>query len=89
MRKYCSKECQKGHWPIHKKACQSPLAQAKWLPGFVIEGRSSIHSGFEKLCLPRNLSWGNIPAFDCLKLGVNEGDDWNKDLDLCFVSKFY
>lgn len=84
-KKYCSKECQRIHWPLHKAFCQSPLTKETWLPKYVDENRCPDWLDDDKMSYWTNSSWGHLPAFDSLKLSANEGNDWNKDLDLCFV----
>lgn len=33
--------------------------------------------------------WGNVPAFDILRLGSNEGEDYSGDLHLLFAGEYY
>lgn len=32
--------------------------------------------------------WGNVPAFDILRLGSNEGEGYSGDLHLLFAGKY-
>ncbi|CZR65732.1 uncharacterized protein PAC_15632 [Phialocephala subalpina] len=72
---YCSRECQKAHWPIHKHDCKSPLMKSTWTPGwvrekrqptFVTDGPPMSQYGRKKYL------WGNVSAIDILNLGKNE-----------------
>ncbi|KAL7789378.1 hypothetical protein V8C37DRAFT_417967 [Trichoderma ceciliae] len=85
---YCSSDCQRSHWVLHKTDCKSPLGKKTWRPGWVLEGRkpafvregSAVQSGGKRYL------WGNIPAFDVLQLGSNEGDAYGRPLSLLFAA---
>ncbi|TGZ81524.1 hypothetical protein EX30DRAFT_363868 [Ascodesmis nigricans] len=82
--KYCSKECQKTHYKVHKSACKSPLSTASWAPGYTVQRRkpSFIASDNDEPLYspyghvqPKYL-FGNIPSFDHLKFaGVDTADE--------------
>ncbi|EKM78526.1 hypothetical protein AGABI1DRAFT_101197 [Agaricus bisporus var. burnettii JB137-S8] len=92
---YCSKDCQRVHWYIHKQDCKNPLLSESWRPGWVIEDRLPSFfdmgpiSQFERWTLNKfsgGLSlWGNMPAMDILNLRNNEAD-YTKDLSLAFIA---
>ncbi|KAJ5189293.1 hypothetical protein N7491_005621 [Penicillium cf. griseofulvum] len=77
---YCSKECQKEHWPTHKEDCKNIIAQDSWKPGWHTEKREPT---FLKKRDPSESNtnegriswWGAMPAVDLLKLDANEGQD--------------
>ncbi|KUI70772.1 Histone-lysine N-methyltransferase SMYD3 [Cytospora mali] len=88
--KYCSKECQTSHWPVHKKDCKSELLKSTWRPSWEREGRTPT---FMADGLPpfvpfgrAKFLWGNMPALDILKLQENEGVAYNKPLNLLFAA---
>ncbi|KAL5091758.1 hypothetical protein Trisim1_002572 [Trichoderma cf. simile WF8] len=87
---YCSSDCQKSHWALHKIDCKSPLGNEAWRPGWVLERRDpkfmvkfgSIFPSFsDNQCL-----WGNVPAIDVLQLESNEGVGYGKQLNLLFAA---
>ncbi|EPQ57739.1 hypothetical protein GLOTRDRAFT_37501 [Gloeophyllum trabeum ATCC 11539] len=87
---YCSKECQRGHWKIHKADCKDPLMASDWkpvwererrLPSFISsdnDGSASSPMTKERLATGLHL-WGNMPAIDLVNLEQNEK---NRDTDL-------
>lgn len=92
---YCSKECQKAHWSLHKQDCKNPLRSNDWDPAWLRECRSpmfvngmnasdilqeQMHGPFKGICL-----WGNIPAMDLINLHDNE-NDVTKDFNIAFVA---
>ncbi|KAJ5835629.1 hypothetical protein N7447_001655 [Penicillium robsamsonii] len=76
---YCSKECQKEHWPTHKEDCKNSLAQDSWKPDWHTEGREPTfftQDPPEPNTNEGKISWwGTMPALDLLKLDGNEGQD--------------
>ncbi|KAF2792338.1 hypothetical protein K505DRAFT_307801 [Melanomma pulvis-pyrius CBS 109.77] len=89
---YCSQDCQKAHWQEHKKTCKSALSKAKWRPAWDRENRHppwangqaavNIHNPFGG----GKYLWGNVPAFDVLKLKENEGEGYAEDVALLFAA---
>ncbi|KAJ2921018.1 hypothetical protein H1R20_g16078, partial [Candolleomyces eurysporus] len=93
---YCSKDCQKDHWKLHKRDCKSPIKSEDWLPSWVWEDRLPIFMRDEtpEDAFYRRLTgefdrgcalWGNVPAMDVINLGTNENDA-TKDLSIAFVA---
>ncbi|KAJ5164212.1 uncharacterized protein N7500_006042 [Penicillium coprophilum] len=78
-KQYCSKECQKEHWPSHKEDCNHSLAQDSWKPDWHTEGREPTfftEDPSEPNTNEGKISWwGTMPALDLLKLDRNEGQD--------------
>ncbi|OJJ76995.1 hypothetical protein ASPBRDRAFT_49989 [Aspergillus brasiliensis CBS 101740] len=87
---YCGPECQKSHWPQHKVDCKSPLGKKTWQPASILKNElSPLLSQLvtsNSFLGPNKYLWGNIPAFDVLQLGSNEGDGYNGDLRLLFAA---
>ncbi|KAM5479540.1 hypothetical protein McanCB56680_005468 [Microsporum canis] len=85
---YCGPTCQKSHWPRHKSECRSPLGKTTWQPAWVFENRmpSFIGGGIGKHFGAPKFLWGNVPAFDVLRLGSNEGDEYREDLRILFAA---
>ncbi|KAL7808180.1 hypothetical protein V8C26DRAFT_304456 [Trichoderma gracile] len=85
---YCGGDCQKAHWALHKADCKSSLAKETWKPDWVRENRTPAFIGDEGQ-VPfggKKYLWGNMPAFDVLNLGSNEGDGYGKQLNLLFAA---
>ena len=85
---YCGQECQKLHWTAHKKDCKSGLGKKSWVPGWKQENRQPTF--MENVPVPqviynRCYLWGNAPAFDIVRLGANEGEDYARPLRLLFA----
>ncbi|KAF1928848.1 uncharacterized protein M421DRAFT_61946 [Didymella exigua CBS 183.55] len=87
---YCSKECQKKHWPLHKVTCKSELMKTSWKPEWHRNHRIPVFiSDRTPLAMfgTKKYLWGNMPALDILNLKDNEGDtDLNRDLALLFAA---
>ncbi|KDR66739.1 hypothetical protein GALMADRAFT_106135 [Galerina marginata CBS 339.88] len=93
---YCSKECQKVHWKLHKGDCKNPMRSESWMPAWSREGRSpsfvtgmSLEEEFdqkkiEEFSVGMSL-WGNTPAMDLINLASNEKDG-EKDFSLAFIA---
>ncbi|KAF9533232.1 hypothetical protein CPB83DRAFT_538125 [Crepidotus variabilis] len=90
---YCSKECQKSHWHLHKQDCLNPMRSEHWQPCWVREGRppAFVTDGPEGQSLEdKRLSaglilWGNSPAMDVINFAVNE-KDLKKNFSLAFIA---
>ncbi|KAL4781287.1 hypothetical protein BJX76DRAFT_363731 [Aspergillus varians] len=85
---YCGPACQKSHWSHHKTECKSSLGKQTWQPAWVLEGRTPafIGDGIGESFGAAKYLWGNVPAFDVLKLGSNEGEGYAGDLRLLFAA---
>lgn len=87
---YCSSDCQKAHWPIHKTHCKSSLNSESWKPGWILQNRTPTFAPGSQ-APPQNRSggdtWilGSVPALDVLKLGANEGESYRGKLSLLFA----
>ncbi|CAI7630431.1 unnamed protein product [Penicillium discolor] len=87
---YCSRECQKEHWPAHKEDCNNALAKDTWKPDWHTEDRdpsfvqtdpSKPNSNTGKMSW-----WGGMPALDLLKLDGNEGQDASSKMRVLLTS---
>ena len=83
---YCSAECQKQHWPLHKVSCKSPMLRSSWKPSWYTERRqpswitkddSGALMGITTYG-PTKYLWGNMPAFDLLNCKENEQEVPNR-----------
>ncbi|KAK1490750.1 hypothetical protein CCUS01_14345 [Colletotrichum cuscutae] len=86
---YCGPECQKSHWTVHKLDCKSHLGRESWQPGWVLENRAPAFIGNGPPQVTYGAGkylWGNVPAFDVLRLGANEGVSYDEQLRLLFAA---
>lgn len=83
---YCSKECQRTHWRVHKRDCKDPIRSPTWQPAWIREMRDPTYvTSSTEWKIPQKEAqfalglhiWGNIPAFDTLNLPKNEGASGN------------
>ena len=67
----------------------SPLGKEAWLPAWALEDRrpSFVRGGIGEHYGAKKYLWGNIPAFDVLRLESNEGKDYAGDLRILFAGK--
>ncbi|KAI5866987.1 hypothetical protein GGS23DRAFT_299667 [Durotheca rogersii] len=88
---YCGPACQKSHWKRHRAECRdNPLLKANWRPQWEAQkdyvprfiGGEHVQPFNHRM----KFLWGNMPAFDLLKLASNEGVEYNKKLDLLFAA---
>lgn len=82
---YCSLECYNAYWKIHQPDCRnSPLSKPSWRPSW--EARW-VKSGFQTVpaFVLRDAPDEARPAIDVLNLKQNEGEGYDKAMDLLFV----
>ncbi|KAF3387278.1 hypothetical protein F1880_000152 [Penicillium rolfsii] len=87
---YCGPTCQKSHWPLHKPECRMPLGKATWQPAWILENRKPVFMGDGPPVTfgQSKYLWGNVPAFDILRLGSNEGETYSGDLRILFAGLY-
>ncbi|KAF9033297.1 hypothetical protein BDZ89DRAFT_1063034 [Hymenopellis radicata] len=85
---YCSADCQRKHWPMHKLDCNSPLNSEKWQPAYIRQSRVPNLNVLNETHALGVTVWGNIPALDILNLSRNEGVAASKtrDFSLAYVA---
>ncbi|KAI0410710.1 hypothetical protein F5X98DRAFT_368641 [Xylaria grammica] len=85
---YCSSECQKSHWHVHKTDCKSFLGKYTWQPSWVLENRKPafMQGGLGASFGTKKYLWGNVPAYDVLHLHSNEGDHYDGHISLLFAA---
>jgi hypothetical protein len=66
---------------LGKETWQPAWILEKRKPAFVGDGPPNIFGGTKYL-------WGNVPAFDILKLASNEGEAYTGDLRLLFAGLY-
>lgn len=62
-----------------------------WQPDWVLENRLPAFVGDDPVVTTyegRKYLWGNVPAFDVLKLGANEGEAYDEQLRLLFAGEY-
>lgn len=88
-RQYCSANCRKTHWSKHRADCKSPLMRSDWKPSWELEKRTPAFIGNGPPMVAfggKKYFWGNVPAYDVLKLAANEGEHYEKELRLLFAA---
>ncbi|KAH6605282.1 hypothetical protein Trco_006989, partial [Trichoderma cornu-damae] len=72
----------------HRTDCKGPLARESWQPAWAREDRKPafVRDDLGLPFGPNKYLWGNVPALDILRLGSNEGDDYDGDLSLLFAA---
>lgn len=86
---YCSEECRDNHRHIHTTDCQYHLCQGTWVPAFAMLSQQP-RGPFRTLPEPHvQRLWANIPAYDVLRLSVNEGNTYGGDITVHFPRNTY
>ncbi|KAF4538213.1 uncharacterized protein LTHEOB_10983 [Lasiodiplodia theobromae] len=95
---YCSNKCQKRHLKKHKIDCKAELIKPTWDP---LLGKEEYEPNSIPIDEPIwtqtakldangkpliKYLWGNMPAFDVLKLDRNEGANYDRDINLLFAA---
>ncbi|KAH7037034.1 uncharacterized protein B0I36DRAFT_402498 [Microdochium trichocladiopsis] len=85
---YCGSTCQKSHWPQHKIDCKCPVGKTTWQPQWALQNRMPdfVRGGVGEQFGGRKYLWGNMPAYDVLKLVDNEGVAYDGPLTLLFAA---
>ncbi|KZT23909.1 hypothetical protein NEOLEDRAFT_1163492 [Neolentinus lepideus HHB14362 ss-1] len=84
---YCSVECQRTHWSIHKRDCKNDMMRSDWKPTWERENRlpAFMREDGDEAVDPLDMGlhlWGNMPAVDLINLDKNES---NHSVDLSLV----
>ena len=78
---YCDSDCQKKNWSDHKSQCKEVERRIKSLAKVMAPSFNS-----RVLCITgKHYYWGNSPAFDCLNLEENEGNDFKSGMNVLFL----
>ncbi|KAI6080278.1 hypothetical protein F4821DRAFT_273945 [Hypoxylon rubiginosum] len=86
---YCGKTCQVAHWPTHRQDCKSSLMKKTWAPSWVTQNRTpEFMTGGPPQAVfgARKYLWGNVPAIDVIRMGQNEGVDFQGPINLLFAA---
>lgn len=88
---YCGRACQVQDWNHHKAHCRSPLNKPDWQPRWIADGRVPAFVGGTPIRFFGGGKYflGNVPALDLLQLSRNEGENYNKDLNLLLAGMCY
>lgn len=88
---YCSAECQKEHWTLHKIDCKHPQSKDSWKPDWHVEKRNPTFIGDDVPAVvshgQKKFLWGNVPAVDILRIQQNEKGALPTNLNLLFAGK--
>lgn len=73
------------HYDMHETDCLDPLGKEDWKADVAKHGRPLPKFPSEKGFGGTTFLWGNTPAFDILKLEMNEGEAYDRDLNIYFA----
>jgi hypothetical protein len=67
------------------------LGKATWTPNWVLENRTPafITGGIGVTFGGKKFLWGNVPALDVLRLDSNEGEKYQRQLNLLFGGMYF